>query len=95
MYGIILSAINTALAFVFKQIIVKFFVLFAIFFVIQAFVSVLGTYVPDPAKLDTALGSLTNGTWWLLDMFAFTQGASLVVTASVYAFLIRRIPLIG
>lgn len=95
MFGILLSAFNTVLGFVFRQIIVKFIVLFGLFFVIQAFVSTLGSFLPDPASLTGALGALTSGMWWFLDLFAFSQGAPLVVTSMVYRFLIRRIPLIG
>lgn len=95
MFGILLSAFNTVLAFVLRQVVVKFVVLFALFFVIQAFVSTLGSFLPDPSSLTGALGSLTAGMWWFLDLFAFSQGAALVVTAMVYRFLIRRIPLIG
>ncbi|KAF1035010.1 MAG: hypothetical protein GAK35_04244 [Herbaspirillum frisingense] len=95
MFGILLSALNTIAAFVFRQVVVKFFVLFAIFFIIEAFVGVLGEFIPDPSSLDGALGSLISGMWWFLDLFAFSQGASLVMTASVYRFLIRRIPFIG
>lgn len=95
MFGILTSAFNVALGFVFRQVVVKFVVLFALFFIIQAFVSTLGTFLPSPASLTGALGGLTSGMWWFLDLFAFTQGASMVVTAMVYRFLIRRIPLIG
>lgn len=95
MYGILLSALNTIMAFVLRQLVVKFVVLFALFFVIEAFVSALGDLIPDPSSLTGALGSLSNGMWWFMDLFAFSQGASLVVTAAVYRFLIRRIPLIG
>lgn len=95
MFGILLSAFNTVLSFVLRQLVVKFVVLFALFFVIQAFVSTLGSFLPDPSSLTGALGSLTAGMWWFLDLFAFSQGAALVVTSMVYRFLIRRIPLIG
>lgn len=95
MFGILLSAFNTILGFVFRQVVVKFVVLFAIFFVIQAFVGVLASFLPNPADLSGALGSISSGMWWFMDLFAFSQGAAIVVTATVYRFLIRRIPLIG
>jgi hypothetical protein len=105
MYGILLSAANTFLAFVFRQIVVKFLVLFAIYFVIAAFVNTLASYVGgtsrccamsfDSSGLTAALSHLPAGIWFLLDLVSFTQGACLVVTAMVYRFLIRRIPLIG
>ena len=95
MFGILLSAFNTVLAWVFQQLVVKFVVLFALYFVIQAFVSTLGSFIPSPAGMTGALSGIASGTWWFMDLFAFSQGASLVVTALVYRFLIRRIPLIG
>lgn len=95
MYGILISAFNTILGVVFRQVVVKFVVIFALYFVIQAFVSVLGGFIPSPTSLTGALGSIASGTWWFMDLFAFSQGANLVVTAMVYRFLIRRIPLIG
>jgi hypothetical protein len=95
MYGILLSAFNAVLAFVFRQLVVKFVVLFALYFIIQEFVSVLLSFLPNPADMSGALGGIASGTWYFLDLFAFSQGAPLVVTALVYRFLIRRIPLIG
>lgn len=95
MYGILVSAFNTILGWIFQQVVVKFIVLFALYFVIQAFVSTLGSFIPDPSSMTGALSGLASGTWWFLDLFAFSQGASMIVTALVYRFLIRRIPLIG
>jgi hypothetical protein len=95
MFGILLSALNTVLAFVLRQVVVKFVVLFALYFVIQELVSVLGSFLPDSSKLTGALGGLTSGMWWFMDLFAFSQGAAMVVTAIGYRFLIRRMPVIG
>lgn len=95
MFGILVSALNTALGFVFRKIVVKFMVLFALYFVIGAFVSTLGEFVPGPSALSGALSGITSGVWWFLDLFSFSQGAVLVVSAYAYRFLIRRIPLIG
>ena len=95
MFGIMLSAFNTALAFVFRQAVVKFMVLFALYFIIQAFISTLGSFIPNPSSMTGALSGIAAGTWWFMDLFAFSQGAAMVVTALVYRFLIRRIPLIG
>lgn len=95
MFGLLMSAFNAALGFVFRQVVVKFVVFFAVFLLIGEFVSVLGSFLPNPGNLTGALSGLSSDIWWFLDLFAFSQGASLVVTAMVYRFLIRRIPLIG
>jgi Protein of unknown function (DUF2523) len=95
MYGIFLSALNVVLGFVFKKLIVQFIILFAIYFTIQAFVTVLSGFIPKPSDISGGLAGIAAGSWYFMDLFAFSQGASLVVAALVSRFLIRRIPLIG
>lgn len=95
MFGILVSALNVALGFIFKQVIIKFCVLFALYFVIQAMVSVLAGFLPDPAGMNGALSSIASGTWWFLDLVGFSTGASMVMSAMAYRFLIRRLPVIG
>jgi hypothetical protein len=69
--------------------------MFALYFVIQDLLSFLGSFVPTPSSLTGALASLDSGTWYFLDLMCFSTGLPLVVTAVVYRFLIRRMPLIG
>ena len=95
MFGILLSAFNTVLTWLVHKVVVQFVVLFAMYFLIQAFVGVLASYIPQPSSLTGGLAGISSGTWWFLDLFAFSQGAPMVVTAMVYRFLIRRIPVIG
>lgn len=95
MFGILVSALNVALGFLLRQLVVKFVVLFALYFVVQAFVSVLGGFLPNVSTLNGAFGGIAAGTWWFLDLFAFSQGLPLVITAFAYRFLIRRLPVIG
>lgn len=95
MFGILVSAFYTILRWLVSQLVVKFVVLFALFFVVQAFVAVLAAFIPTPASLTSALSGVPAGIWFFMDLFAFTQGVPLVVTAIVYRFLIRRIPVIG
>jgi len=90
-----LSVFNSALTFVFRQVVVKFVVLFGIYFALNAFVSTLGQFIPTTDGITGALSGISSGVWWFLDLFAFSQGAPMVVTALAYRFLIRRIPLIG
>jgi hypothetical protein len=95
MFGIFLSAINTALAFVFQKLIVKFIVLFALFFIINAFTSVLGSFLPNISQFENAFIGIPNSIWFFLNSLAFSFGAKAILTAWTYRFLIRRIPLIG
>jgi Protein of unknown function (DUF2523) len=95
MFGIFLSAINAALAWVFRSILVKFGVFFALYFITSEFVGLLVNLIPSPASLNGTLSSVGAGTWYFLNVFMVTQGLSLVVSSYATRFVIRRIPVIG
>lgn len=95
MFGIFVSALNAAMTWVFQKLVIKFVVLFAVFFVVESLASVLAGFLPDTSSLTGVFSSITSDIWFFLDLFAFSDGASMVVTAMVYRFLIRRMPLIG
>jgi hypothetical protein len=95
MFAILSSAFNAALGFLLRQIVVKFVVLFSLWFVVQVLLTYLISFLPNPDSLSNSLLAIPPGIWWFMDLFAFTQGASLVVTSFVYRFLIRRMPVIG
>ncbi|MFS2114007.1 DUF2523 family protein [Herbaspirillum frisingense] len=95
MYGILLSALYQVLSFIFSQIIVKFCVMFALYFIISDLMEFLGAFIPSPSSLTGALAGLDSATWYFLDLMCFSAGAPLVITALSYRFLIRRMPVIG
>lgn len=97
MFGIFLSALNTVLGFVFKSAIVKFVVFFALFFVVEGFVSVLvaSGILPSAQALSSSLSGIPGGVWYFLDLFGFSAGFPIVLSAFAARFIIRRIPFIG
>lgn len=101
MYGIILSVCNTALSWLFREVVIKFLVFTAIYFLISNLANNLAEFLGgqslglSPSALTNLLSQLPAGTWYWLDLFSFTQGACLIFSAMVYRFLIRRIPFIG
>ena len=95
MFGIVLSALNAALGWVFRSVIVKFFVFFGLYFVTVEFVQVLLPLLPTSSSLNGAFSSIGAPIWYFLDLFAFSQGLPLVLSALATRFIIRRIPLIG
>lgn len=105
MYGILVSALFSAMGWIFRQVVIKFIIVMAIYVAIAALVNNLAEFLGgsarcctlsfNPAGLSNALAWLPSGIWFWLDLFSFTQGACLVFTAYVYRFLIRRIPFIG
>lgn len=95
MFGILLSALNTALAWVFRSVLVKFGVFFVLYFITSEFTDFIVTLIPDTSSVTGTLSGIGSGTWYFLNVFQITQGLSLVVSAYATRFVIRRIPVIG
>jgi hypothetical protein len=95
MFGILLSAFNVILGFVFRSLIVKFVMFFALFFVTTEFIQILVGLLPDGSALSGALGGIPASVWYFLDLFNVSGGIPLLVSAWVTRFIIRRIPVIG
>ena len=95
MFGILVSAFNSILAWVFRSVLVKFVVFFALYFITTEFVTVISGLLPTSTALNGALSGISANTSYCLDVFAVQQGLALVVSAYATRFLIRRIPVIG
>lgn len=97
LFGIILSALNALLGFVVRSLMVKFVFFFALFFVVTGFVAVLlsSGLLPSAVGLNSSLASLSPAGAYFFDLFALNTGVSMVISAYVTRFIIRRIPLIG
>lgn len=97
MFGIVLSALNVALGFVFKSVLIKFVLFFGLFFVVTEFVQVLAdsSLLPKASDLNGVLVGIPSGVWFFLDLFNFSLGLPMVISAMVTKFIIRRIPVIG
>ena len=97
MFGILLSALNAALSFVFKSLIVKFALFFGLFFVTTEFIQVLisSGLLPHASAVGGALGGIPAGVWYFLDLFNVSGGVPIILSAYVTRFIIRRIPVIG
>lgn len=86
------------LGFLFKGIVAKFFVFFALFYITTEFVPVvIEMFVPDNLipNLNTLFNSIPDSIWFFLNLFKFPLALSLYVSAMLSRFIIRRIPFIG
>jgi len=95
MFGIVLSALWSALAFILRSVLVKFVVFFALFFITTEFISVIAGMLPTGAALSGSLGGIPSAVWYFLDLFNVTVGIPILLSAWVTRFVIRRIPIIG
>lgn len=98
MFGVIVAALRTILGWLLGQAVLKGIVL-TVFAAVVAFIGewlfgLLPSYL-EAAGLNMALVSLPPGVWWLLDLFRFSYGAPLLLSAAVVGFLIRRLPVVG
>lgn len=95
MFGILLSAINAALGFLLRSVLVKFAVFFGLFFVTTEFVPLITGLLPSSNALSSSLGSIPSEVWYFLDLFNVSAGIPLLLSAYVTRFTIRRLPVIG
>lgn len=95
MFGIFLSALNSVLAWVFRSLLVKFVIFFALYFITTEFVSLIANLLPDGSSINSTLAGIGSTTWFFLDTFQIETGISAVVSAYATRFIIRRIPVIG
>ena len=95
MFGILLSAGNSLLAWLVRGVVVKFVVMISLYWIVAELVGVMSGWLPNGSGLTSAFGGIGAATWYFLDLFAFSTGMPLLISAYVTRFLIRRIPVIG
>ena len=95
MFGIILSALNSVIGWIFRSIVIKFGLFFALFFVTTEFTGFVASLVPESSSVTGLFGNIAAGTWYFLDVFSIGTGMSLVISAYATRFIIRRLPIIG
>lgn len=95
MWVLLLGAVNTLFGLVFRSVMVKFVIFFALFFIVTEFLPLLTPLLPNSSGLTGALSGIPPGVWYFLDLFNVTAGIPILLSAYVTRFLIRRIPVIG
>lgn len=97
MFGIVLSALNSVLGFVFRSVVIKFGVMFGIYFLVAAFVPVAKQFglIPDAAGLNGAFSALPSGVSYYLHVFAMDVGVPILFSAWASRFVLRRIPFLN
>ena len=98
MGGLILRLFSGFLGFVFKGIVAKFFVFFALFFITTEFVPVvIELFIPENLRVNfqTLFNNLPSDMWYFLELLKVPFGVTLFISAMLARFIIRRIPVIG
>ncbi|TYG33308.1 DUF2523 domain-containing protein [Lonepinella koalarum] len=95
---LILSLFSGLLGYVFKGIVAKFFVFFALFYITTEFIPVvIDLFIPDSLipDLKSLFDVVPSSMWYFLNLIEFPMGISLVISALLARFIIRRLPVIG
>jgi len=78
-----------------RSILVKFLIMFVLFFVMSELIPVLASMLPDSTNIKALFDLLPDSVWFYLNYFNVPTGITMVLSALLTRFLIRRIPLIG
>ena len=94
---LILSLFSGLLGFVFKGIVAKFFVFFALFYITTEFIPVvIELFLPkDIPNIKDLFNALPNSILYFLYVLKVPTGISLFISALLSRFIIRRLPVIG
>lgn len=98
MGGLILRLFSGFLGFVFKGIVAKFFVFFALCFITTEFIPVvIELFIPENLRVNfqTLFNNLPSDMWYFLELLKVPFGVTLFISAMLARFIIRRIPVIG
>lgn len=89
--------ISAALAWLFRQVVVKFVVLGACFAVIGFFLPLVWNKIQPFTSINLGgfFTALPAGVWYFLDFARLDFGLPLILSAIIGRFIIRRLPMVG
>lgn len=95
MFGIMTSVIYGVLGFVLRSILVKFFIFFALYFVVQEFTPFILGLAQSHLSFTHLLTNIPEALKYLFNVFRIMDGINIMLSALITRFIIRRIPVIG
>ncbi|HDD8808159.1 TPA: DUF2523 domain-containing protein [Escherichia coli] len=95
MWAILLAAVNTAIAFVFRTIVIKFVLFTAVYLFISEILPLVISRLPSAGNISDLFSRLPSGVLWLLHVFSFDVVLPVIVSAMFTRFFIRRIPFLN
>lgn len=97
MFPLLFSAINAALGWVFRVVVIKFVIFTALYYLVTELASAaLSKLDLSPVNnLQSALNGIPPDLLYFLGVFRVDFGLPVILAASLAAFFIRRLPIIG
>ncbi|ACT13113.1 MULTISPECIES: DUF2523 family protein [Pectobacterium] len=91
-----LAALYAGISFIFRSVVMKFVVMFGLFFIVQELAPILLSLIDvSPLPLVELFNQLPDSVWFFLYLFQIPTGITMMVSAIIARFIIRRIPIIG
>ncbi len=95
MWAILLSAVNTLIAWIFRAVVIKFVIFTAVYLCISEAIPLITERLPVVSDISSLFNSLPSSVLWFLNLFSFDVALPVVVSAMFTRFFIRRIPFIN
>lgn len=95
MWAILLAAVNTAIAFVFRAVVIKFVLFTSVYLFISEVVPLIISHLPSAGNISELFSRLPSGVLWLLNVFSVDIFLPVIVSAMFTRFFIRRIPFLN
>ncbi len=95
MWAILLSAVNTLIAWIFRAVVIKFVIFTAVYLCISEVLPLITERLPVVSDISSLFNSLPSSVLWFLNLFSFDVALPVVVSAMFTRFFIRRIPFIN
>lgn len=95
MFAILFSALNSAIGFLLRTVVIKFVVFSALFLVVKELMSALTDLLPKSTNLQNLFDGLPDSAWYFANLFQLPYGITIIVSAMFTRFIIRRLPVIG
>lgn len=92
---LLIAALGEMLAFVFRQIVVKFVLFTVMYLLLTQLAPMVTSYLPDGADVSLLFNRLPSAVLWFLNISAFDVTFPMIIVAYFTRFFIRRIPFIG
>lgn len=95
MFGRVLSALFSVVGWAVKFSVTKAILFFGIYYVVYEFTGVIVDYLPTASILNNAFQGINGDVAYFLTFFQIPAGLTMLLSAYVTRFMIRRIPFIG
>ncbi|CAD5751119.1 DUF2523 domain-containing protein [Escherichia coli] len=95
LFSVLLSSLFSLFKFLLRGVVFKFILFWGLYFVVHEFIAVVSSWLPQSSDLEQLFSMLPDSAWYFLDLFQVSYGLSVVISALLVRFFIRRVPFVG